>query len=190
MSKGKILVFAGPSGSGKNTIINTLMDKGLNLHFSISATSRPPRGKEQNGVAYWFLSPEEFRRRIDAGEFIEYCEVYPGRYYGTLKSEVDRQLDEGNNIIADLDVVGAENIKKIYGAQAMSVFVMPPSLEVLRQRLESRGTETAEVIADRLARAEYEIGEAPKFDTTVVNDDLTTAAATTLEQVKRFLGAE
>lgn len=187
MKEGKIIVFAGPSGSGKNTIINYLMEQGLNMRFSISATSRPPRGEEQNGVAYWFLSPEEFRRRIDNGEFIEYCEVFEGRYYGTLKSEVDRQLAEGRNIVADLDVVGAENIKRIYGKQALSVFIQPPSLEVLRQRLTDRGTETPDVIEKRLARAEYELGEAPKFDITIVNDDLSTAQAEALQRVSAYL---
>lgn len=187
MKEGKIIVFAGPSGSGKNTIINYLMEQGLNMRFSISATSRPPRGEEQNGVAYWFLSPEEFRRRIDNGEFIEYCEVFEGRYYGTLKSEVDRQLAEGRNIVADLDVVGTENIKRIYGKQALSVFIQPPSLEVLRQRLTDRGTETPDVIEKRLARAEYELGEAPKFDITIVNDDLSTAQAEALQRVSAYL---
>lgn len=188
MSKGKIVVFSAPSGTGKSTIINFLMQQGLNLHFSISATSRPPRGTEQNGVEYWFLSTEEFRRRIEAGDFIEYCEVYEGRYYGTLKSEVDRQLEAGRNIVADLDVLGAENIKKIYGTQALSVFVEPPSLSALRKRLESRGTDAPDVIEKRMARAEFELGEAKKFDTTIVNDDLSTAEAETLRQVRAFLG--
>lgn len=187
MKEGKIIVFAGPSGSGKNTIINYLMEQGLNMRFSISATSRPPRGEEQNGVAYWFLSPEEFRRRIDNGDFIEYCEVFEGRYYGTLKSEVDRQLAEGRNIVADLDVVGAENIKRIYGKQALSVFIQPPSLEVLRQRLTDRGTETPDVIEKRLARAEYELGEAKKFDIIIVNDELSTAQAEALQRVGAYL---
>lgn len=187
MKEGKIIVFAGPSGSGKNTIINYLMEQGLNMRFSISATSRPPRGEEQNGVAYWFLSPEEFRRRIDNGDFIEYCEVFEGRYYGTLKSEVDRQLAEGRNIVADLDVVGAENIKRIYGKQALSVFIQPPSLAVLRQRLTDRGTETPDVIEKRLARAEYELGEAKKFDIIIVNDELSTAQAEALQRVGAYL---
>lgn len=183
----KVIIFSAPSGSGKSTIINYLMAQGLNLHFSVSATSRAPRGAEQDGVEYFFLSPEAFLQRIEAGDFLEYNEVYAGRFYGTLKSEVDRLLSEGQNVVCDVDVEGAENIKKVYGSRALSLFIQPPSIEVLRARLEGRGTDTPEVINDRIARAEYELTFAEKFDTVVVNDDLTTAQAEALEKVRTFL---
>ena len=131
----KVIIFSAPSGSGKSTIINYLMQQGLNLHFSISATSRAPRGTEQNGVEYFFLTPEAFREHIAAGDFLEYEEVYTDRYYGTLKSQVDNQLAQGENVVCHVDVHGRQNIKKHYGAQALSIFIQPPSIEVLRQRL-------------------------------------------------------
>ena len=136
---GKLIIFSAPSGSGKSTIINYLLKQGLNLQFSISATSRPPRGTEQDGVEYFFLSPEEFKKRIANDEFVEYEEVYPDRFYGTLKSQVEKQLAEGQNIIFDVDVVGGCNIKRFYGDRALSVFIQPPSIEELRKRLEGRG---------------------------------------------------
>ena len=186
---GKLIIFSAPSGSGKSTIINYLMEQGLNLHFSISATSRPPRGTEQNGVEYFFLSPEEFRQRIAAGEFLEYVEVYEGRFYGTLKSQVDSQLAQGQNVVCDIDVLGSERIKAVYGPQALSLFIQPPSIEALRERLEGRGTDSPEVINDRLARATYELSFAPKFDAVVINDDLATAQAEALRVVSQFLQA-
>ena len=136
--EGKIIIFAAPSGSGKSTIINQVMsdeEEELNLHFSISATSRPPRGKEKNGVEYFFLSPEEFEQKIAQGAFVEYEEVYPGRYYGTLKSQVDKQLAAGENVVFDVDVNGAMRIKEMYKDRALSIFIQPPSLDVLRERL-------------------------------------------------------
>ena len=185
---GKLIIFSAPSGSGKSTIIGQLMKhEELNLKFSISATSRPPRGKEQNGVEYFFISPEEFRRRIDNDEFLEYCEVYKDRFYGTLKSQVDTQLAQGENVIFDVDVVGGCNIKKAYGSRALSVFIQPPSISELRKRLEGRGTDTAEVINDRIARAEYELTFAPKYDKVVINDDLERAVDETLQTVGDFL---
>ena len=186
---GKLIIFSAPSGSGKSTIINYLMEQGLNLHFSISATSRPPRGTEQNGVEYFFLSPEEFRQRIAAGEFLEYVEVYEGRFYGTLKSQVDSQLAQGQNVVCDIDVLCAERIKAVYGPQALSLFIQPPSIDALRERLEGRGTDSPEVINDRLARATYELSFAPKFDAVVINDDLATAQADALRVVSQFLQA-
>lgn len=183
----KIIIFSAPSGSGKSTIINYLMEQGLNLHFSVSATSRAPRGTEKNGVEYFFLSPEEFRRHIAAGDFLEYEEVYADRFYGTLKSEVDNQLARGENVVCDVDVLGGKNIKKHYGPRALSIFIQPPSVEVLKQRLEGRGTDAPEVIADRIARAEFELSFAPEFDVVIVNDDLATAQAETLRTVKDFL---
>lgn len=186
----KCIIFSAPSGSGKSTIINYLMKQGLNLHFSISATSRPPRGKEQNGVEYFFLSSDEFRKRIAEGDFLEYEEVYTDRFYGTLKSQVDKQLAEGENVIFDVDVKGGCSIKEHYGEKAMSIFIQPPSIEELRKRLNGRGTDSAEVIEDRIARAEFELSFAERFDHVVVNDNLEKAEAEVLELVQKFLGAE
>lgn len=184
---GKLIIFSAPSGSGKSTIINYLLKQNLNLHFSISATSRAPRGTEKDGVEYYFLSPEEFRTRISAGDFLEYEEVYTDKYYGTLKCEVERILNEGNNVIFDVDVVGGCNIKKFYADRALSVFIQPPSIAHLRQRLESRGTDTPEVIDSRIAKAEYELGFIPRYDVCIVNDDLATAQAEALEVIRNFL---
>ena len=181
---GKLIIFSAPSGSGKSTIINYLLKQGLDLAFSISATSRPPRGTERDGVEYFFLTPDEFRERIARGEFLEYEEVYPGRFYGTLKSQVEKQLAEGQNVIFDVDVVGGCNIKQYYGDRALSVFIQPPSVEELRRRLVGHAPE---VIADRVAKAEYELGFAPKFDVVVVNDDLETAERQALDIIRNFL---
>lgn len=183
----KVIIFSAPSGSGKSTIINYLMQQGLNLHFSISATSRPPRGQEQHGVEYFFLTPDEFRQHIANGDFLEYEEVYKDRFYGTLKSQLDKQLERGENIVCDVDVLGGINIKKHYGEQALSIFIQPPSIEVLRQRLVGRETDSEEVINDRIARAEFELSHANQFDTIVINDDLATAQAEALEKIKDFL---
>ena len=186
----KIIIFSAPSGSGKSTIINYLMQQGLNLHFSVSATSRPPRGAEQNGVEYYFLTPEDFKQRIAQGEFLEYEEVYKDRFYGTLKSQVDAQLAKGENVVCDVDVLGGQNIKKHYGQRAVSIFIQPPSIEALRQRLEGRGTDSPEVINDRIARAEFELSFADKFDHAVVNDDLQQAQAEALALIQNFLKDE
>ncbi len=183
----KVIIFSAPSGSGKSTIINYLMAQNLNLHFSISATSRPPRGTEKNGVEYFFLSPEEFKTLIAKGEFLEYEEVYKDRFYGTLKSQVDAQLERGENVVCDVDVLGGQNIKAYYGDKALSLFIQPPSIEVLKQRLESRGTDAPEVIKDRLARAEFELSYADKFDKVVVNDNLEDAQSEALSLIKTFL---
>jgi len=188
MAKGKLIIFSAPSGSGKSTIINYLMTQGLNMHFSISATSRAPRGTEQNGVEYFFLTPEEFRTKIENDEFLEYEEVYANRFYGTLKAQVEKQLEEGQNVVFDVDVKGGVNIKKFYGERALSVFIQPPSVDELRRRLEGRATDAPEVINDRIARAEYELSFAPQFDTIVVNDNLETAKAEALQKIKDFLG--
>lgn len=182
----KLIIFSAPSGSGKSTIINYLLKQNLNLAFSISATSRPPRGTEQHGVEYFFLSPEEFRQRIANDEFLEYEEVYEDRFYGTLKAQVERQLEAGQNVVFDVDVVGGCNIKQYYGNRALSVFIQPPSIEELRKRLEGRGTDAPEVIEDRLAKASYELTFASKFDKVVVNDDLEKAQAETLQLIKDF----
>ena len=185
--KGKLIIFSAPSGSGKSTIINYLLTQGLNLAFSISATSRAPRGTEQHGVEYYFLSPEEFKQRIANNEFLEYEEVYADRFYGTLKAPIEKQLEEGYNVVFDVDVVGGCNIKKYYGERALSVFIQPPSVEELRKRLVGRGTDAPEVIESRIAKAEFELGFADKFDVVVVNDDLEKAKAEALNTLSTFL---
>ena len=186
---GKLIIFSAPSGSGKSTIINWLRQQHpqLNLYFSISCTSRAPRGTEQHGVEYFFISPEEFRERIAREEFLEYEEVYPGRFYGTLKAQVERQVEAGQNVVFDVDVKGGCNIKNYYGDRALSIFIQPPSVEELRRRLTLRGTDAPQVIEDRLAKAEYELTFADKFDHVVINDDLDTAQQETLKLVSEYL---
>lgn len=187
--KGALVIFSAPSGSGKSTIINWLMQSHpeLRLAFSISCTSRSPRGTEQHGVEYFFLSPEEFKQRIANDEFLEYEEVYSDRFYGTLKDQVQRQLEAGQNVVFDVDVKGGCNIKRFYGDKALSIFIQPPSVEALRKRLEGRATDAPEVINDRIARAEYELSFASQFDRVIVNDDLETAKSETLEAITAFL---
>lgn len=184
----KVIIFCAPSGSGKSTIIGSLMPREeLHLAFSISATTRPPRGQEQDGVEYFFLTPEEFRRRIAADEFVEYEEVYADRFYGTLKSQVEKQLADGQNVVFDVDVHGGMRLKEYFGDRALSLFIQPPSIETLRQRLEGRGTDAPEVIQQRLDRAAYELSFAPRFDRIVVNDDLETAKAEAYQILDDFL---
>ena len=189
MKKGKLIIFSAPSGSGKSTIVQWLMKEHpeLRLYFSISCTSRAPRGTEQNGVEYFFLTPEEFREKIQNDEFVEYEEVYENRFYGTLKSQVEKQLNAGQNVVFDVDVKGGVNIKKFYGDDALSVFIQPPSIEELRKRLVGRATDSPETIEERLAKASYELTFANQFDTIVVNDDLEMAKNETLHQVNAFL---
>lgn len=188
-SLGRLLIFSAPSGSGKSTIINWLMTEHpeLNLAFSISCTSRAPRGTERHGVEYFFLTPDEFRRRIAQNEFLEYEEVYADRFYGTLKSQVDRQLEAGQNVVFDVDVKGGCNIKKFYGDRALSLFIQPPSVNELRNRLNKRATDAPEVIEDRIARATYELTFASKFDRTIINDNLERAEQDVYLAVKSFL---
>ena len=190
MSKGKLLIFSAPSGSGKSTIVNFLMQEHpeLNMHFSISCTTRAPRGTEKNGVEYFFLTPEEFKAKIAEGAFVEYEEVYTDRFYGTLKSQVENQINNGENVVFDVDVKGGCNLKEIFGSEALSVFVQPPSVEELRRRLVGRATDAPEVIEQRLAKAEEELTYAPKFDVIIVNDDLATAKAEALKTISDFLG--
>lgn len=184
----KLIIFSAPSGSGKSTIINYLLQqKELNLHFSISATSRMPRGTEKDGVEYYFLSPGEFLRRINAGEFLEYEEVYTDTYYGTLKSEVERKLKHGDNVILDVDVTGGCNIKEYYGENALSIFIRPPHLQELRRRLEARGTDTPEIIEQRLAKAEYELSFYSRFDVIITNDHLEQAQQEACQTIRKFL---
>jgi guanylate kinase len=185
--KGKMIIFSAPSGSGKSTLINYLMTKLDCLEFSISATSRSPRGTEQNGVEYYFLTPEEFRQKIDNSEFLEWEEVYEDKYYGTLYSEIERINKKGNVVVFDVDVVGGCDIKEIFGERALSVFIQPPSVEVLRERLISRGTDSIEVIESRLSKASYELTFAEKFDKVVINDDLEVAKEDILQVVSEFL---
>lgn len=186
---GKVIIFSAPSGSGKSTIIGRLMaNKELNMAFSISCTSRQPRGTERNGVEYFFVTPEEFRQKIADGEFLEYEEVYKDRYYGTLKSQVESQLEKGENVVLDVDVKGGCNIKEFYGDRALSIFIQPPSIKELRHRLEGRGTDAPNVIEDRLARASFELTFAPRFDKVVINDDLESAVSDALKAVKDFIG--
>ena len=192
MKRGHLIIFSAPSGSGKSTIVNWLMGNHpeLKLYFSISCTSRPPRGTEQNGVEYFFLSPEEFRQKIENDEFLEYEEVYEDRFYGTLKAQVERQLEAGQNVVFDVDVKGGINIKQHYGQQALSVFIQPPSIDELRRRLMKRATDTPEAIETRLAKASYELTFASQFDVIVVNDDLATAQQETLSLVENFVNAD
>ena len=188
MKKGKVIIFSAPSGSGKSTIINWLMQHSeLHLAFSISCTSRAPRGTERHGVEYFFLSPEEVRQRIANNEFLEYEEVYHDRFYGTLKSQVEKQLEAGQNVVLDIDVKGACNIKEYYQDEALALFIQPPSIEALRQRLEGRGTDAPEVIEQRIARAEFELSYAPKFDRVVVNDVLQQAQQQALDIISAFI---
>ena len=186
---GGLIIVSAPSGAGKSTIVNWLREvhPELRLAFSISCTSRPPRGEEQDGVEYFFLTPEEFRQRIERDEFLEYEEVYENRFYGTLKEQVERQLAAGQNVVFDVDVKGGINIKKYYGDRAMSIFIQPPSTEELRRRLEGRQTDSPEAINERIAKAEYEMTFAPQFDRILINDDLDTAKQEALEMVSKFL---
>ena len=190
--KNGLLIFSAPSGSGKSTIVNWLMKEHteLKLAFSISCTSRAPRGTEQNGVEYFFLTPEEFKAKIEADEFLEYEEVYQDRFYGTLKSQVENQLEAGDSVVFDVDVKGGVNIKKFYGGRALSIFVQPPSVEELRRRLNGRGTDAPEVIVQRLAKANYELTFAPQFDHIVVNDNLEKAEQEVYKLVSDFLNQE
>ena len=188
---GSLIIISAPSGTGKSTLIGRLLAEHheLGLSFSVSATSRSPRGAERQGVEYYFFSPEEFRAGIERGDFLEYEEVYPGRYYGTLRSEVDSKLASGIRVIFDVDCVGGVNIKEAYGAQALSLFIQPPSLEELRRRLTGRQTDSAEVIEERLAKAEHELSFANRFDRILINDDLEHCYQEFYETIRSFLGA-
>jgi guanylate kinase len=184
---GKLIIFSAPSGSGKTTIVRRIMQTIPGLEFSISATSRAPRGTEQHGHDYYFLSAEEFDKAISEEQFVEWEEVYAGTKYGTLKSEMERIWAEGHTILFDVDVKGGVRLKKIFGEQALSVFVMPPSIEELRNRLVGRATDSPEKIEQRVGKAAEEIGYAPQFDKTVVNDDLEKAVAEVEQIVKEFI---
>ena len=186
MKKGKVVIFSAPSGSGKSTLVHYLMDSNPSFGFSVSATSRPPRGEEKHGVDSFFFTPDEFRARIAADEFVEYEEVYPGRFYGTLKSQVERQL-EVQNILFDVDVKGGCNLKKYYGERALFIFVQAPSVEVLRERLLRRGDTLPEEVEKRVSKAEYEMTFAKFGDRVVVNDNLDEAKRNVMSVVEKFL---
>ena len=186
--KGKIVVISAPSGCGKSTIINSILGTGeLPLRFSVSATNRAPRQGEVDGVNYHFLTTEQFGDAIAGGEFVEWEQVYPGRFYGTLRSELTNAIEKGENIILDIDVKGALNVKKQFGDQAITIFILPPDIETLQKRLEKRGTDAPEVIAERIGKARYEIDHAPQFDLRIVNDDLPVAVAATESAISTFL---
>ncbi|MDR2765640.1 MAG: guanylate kinase [Tannerella sp.] len=187
--EGKLIIFSAPSGTGKSTLIHYLLTQNPDLRFSVSATSRAPRGNERDGVEYWFLTPEEFKTKIRNGEFLEYEEVYPDLFYGTLKSEVERIRKAGQHVVCDVDVVGSRSIKKLYGEKALAVFVRPPSIEALRSRLENRNTDSPEIIEKRLAKAAYELGFATEFDRVIVNDEIEKAQTEVLRIVRQFLNA-
>ena len=183
----KVVIFSAPSGSGKTTVVRHILDLHPEMEFSVSATSRPPRGQEQDGVDYYFLSPRAFKARIRADKFVEYEEVYEGRFYGTLKSEVERIWAKGHVIIFDVDVKGGISLKKYFGDQALSVFIQAPDVAELRRRLVARGTDSPEAIDERVAKAAEEMTYAPRFDYILINDDLQTAFREIEGVVDRFL---
>ena len=187
MDQGKLIIFSAPSGSGKSTIVRHLLRLDVPLEFSVSATNRAPRGREENGVDYYFLSTEEFKAKIDADEFLEWEEVYEGRYYGTLRSEVDRIWSEGKQVIFDIDVEGGLNLKKQFGERALSVFIKAPSLDVLKERLMARNTEDQENLNMRLDKAKSEMAYAKYFDLVIVNDDLKIAQEQAYQKVMDFI---
>lgn len=182
-----IIIFSAPSGSGKSTIVNYLLERHPELEFSVSATSRAPRGTEQHGEAYYFLTTEEFKKKIAENAFVEYEEVYSGCYYGTLKSEIERISTKGHHVVFDVDVVGGCNLKRIFGEEALSIFIAPPSVEILRQRLKGRGTDSDEMIEKRVDKAEYEMTFAPKFDKIIVNDRLEDALQEAETAILQFI---
>lgn len=187
MSSGKLIIFSAPSGAGKSTLVHHLLSCGFDMEFSVSATSRAPRGSELNGTDYYYLTPDEFRKKIENNEFLEYEEVYPNCFYGTLRTEIERITSTGKNIVFDVDVIGGINIKKEFSDRALAVFVAPPSIEILHQRLINRGTDSQEMIQKRIGKADYEMTFAPQFDIVVVNDDLEKAKKEAEQAIKLFL---
>lgn len=183
---GKVIIFSAPSGAGKSTIVKYLLDKNPELEFSISATSRQPRGKEQHGKEYYFFTQDDFKKRIAAHEFLEWEEVYPGCFYGTLQQEVERIWAKGHTVLFDVDVKGGINIKQKFGKNALSIFIQAPSIECLRQRLIGRNTDSPEKIEERVNKAEYEMSFADRFDTIIVNDNLAEAQAEAEKKSQRF----
>lgn len=188
-TSGKAVIFSAPSGAGKTTIVRHLLGRPeLNLAFSVSATTRPPRGTEENGVDYHFLSVEEFQARIEAGDLLEWEEVYPGKFYGTLHAELERLWAEGKTVLFDVDVVGGANLRQLLGNEALAIFIQPPSLETLRARLEGRGTDDPERIEERLAKAQWELDQIGAFDKVLVNDDLDSACEEALNWLLAYTG--
>ena len=185
--KGKLIIFSAPSGAGKSTIVQHLMKQDLGLEFSISATSREPREGEADGREYHFISPDEFRRKIEENAFIEWEEVYPEQYYGTLYSEVESILEQGRHAIFDIDVAGGMNLKKIYGERACAIFIQPPSMEVLEERLRSRGTDSETSLKKRVEKAIFELEYASRFDHIIINDSLELALSEAEQIVREFL---
>ena len=184
---GKVIIFSAPSGAGKTTIVRELLQHFPQFEFSVSATSRAPRGTERDGVDYYFLTPEAFAEAVAQDRFVEWEEVYKGTCYGTLRSEVERIWQKGHVIVFDVDVLGGINLKRIFGQDACSVFIMPPSVEELRRRLEGRGTDSPEAIDRRVAKAEFELTKAPEFDHTVINDRLDDAVEETCAILDAFI---
>ena len=187
MKEGKLIVVSAPSGGGKTTLVQSLLSQNLPLSFSISATSRPPRGKEQDGVDYHFLELDDFKKKIEADAFVEYEEVYPGKFYGTLRSELEKKWSKGQHIIFDVDVVGGLNIKSQYPKQTLALFIQAPSLKILEQRLRSRGTENEILIQERLTKATIEMESALNFDAVIINDDFNKAKKEIIQRVQDFL---
>ena len=187
MKKGKVIIISAPSGCGKSTIIKEIEKRGkATFKFSVSATNRLPRAGEENGVNYYFLSSEDFKEHIRNNDFIEFEEVYPGRYYGTLRSEVEKKLEAGENVLLDIDVKGGINVAGQFGPDAISIFILPPSVEELRRRLVGRATDSAEVIEERVSKAEYELSFAGKYDHRVMNDNLEDAVQLTEKLIVDF----
>ena len=184
---GKLIIISAPSGAGKTTVVRRLLECSLDLEFSISATSRVPRCNEKDGIDYYFLSVEEFRKRITQNKFVEWEEVYENHLYGTLKDEIDRIFNKGNHVVFDVDTKGGINLKKIFGKRAISIFIMPPSVAELEKRLINRGTEPPEKISMRIEKAETEIKDALMFDHIVINNDITQACRETCVLVKSFI---
>lgn len=185
---GKIIVISAPSGCGKSTIIDAVMNRGnIDVEFSVSATNRPPREGETHGVHYWFLTEEEFNEAIMSDLFVEYEEVFPGRFYGTLKSEITNKCNQGKNLILDIDVKGAINVKKLFGDRVLTIFIEPPSMDELMNRLKKRGSETLESLAERMGKARFEMTYADKFDCKIVNDDLEKAIKETESVISDFI---
>ena len=185
---GKCVIFSAPSGAGKTTIVKQLLLKPeLRLEFSISATTRSPRGAEQNGKDYYFLSIENFKSQIDNDGLVEWEEVYENSFYGTLKAELDRIWDKGNHVVFDVDVKGGINLKKLFGKNALSIFIRPPSIEVLEQRLRGRATDVEDKIKQRLAKAEFELSFAPQFDVQIINDVLETSINEAFREISDYI---